>query len=113
MQTNSNEKIAEALRLLEEAARERKDEVRTMIADKYTHLKDAIIGAEHGVAAALEAARRQAVEAALRARDVTAEKFSKVAKPVNENVHENPWPYIGGAALTAMLLGYILGRNRK
>jgi len=29
------------------------------------------------------------------------------------HVHRNPWPYIGGTAAIGLLLGYILGRNRK
>jgi ElaB/YqjD/DUF883 family membrane-anchored ribosome-binding protein len=32
---------------------------------------------------------------------------------VDKSVHRNPWPYIGGTAAVALLLGYILGRNRK
>jgi len=113
METTGNEKIAEALRLLEEAARERKDEVRGMLADKYTHLKEAFLGAEHSVTSALDAARRGAVDAALRAKELTAEKVKRVMKPVDESVRENPWPYLGGTALAALLLGYVLGRNRK
>jgi carbonic anhydrase len=31
---------------------------------------------------------------------------------VEANVRENPWPYVGGAALSALLFGYILGRKR-
>jgi len=39
MQHTSNEKISEALQLLEQAAKEKKDELKSAISDQYTHLK--------------------------------------------------------------------------
>ena len=112
-QSTSNEKIAEALRLLEDAAREKKDEVRNLISDKYSHLKDAMIGAEHRLADTLSAAGRSAADAAAHARDVAREKTRAIAAEADQRVRENPWPYIGGTAAFALLIGYILGRNRK
>jgi ElaB/YqjD/DUF883 family membrane-anchored ribosome-binding protein len=107
--THSNEKIAEALKLLEEAAREKKDELRNMVASKYGHLKSVLVDTEHSVAETLVAAQKRAAEALQHAREIGEQK----AKAVDEHVHENPWMYIGGAALTGLLLGYILGRNKK
>lgn len=107
--TASNEKITEALRLLEEAAKEKKDELRGLVSDKYSHLRAAVLGTEHRLAESLAAAGQRAAEVAAEAR----EKTRKAAAVVDGRVHENPWPYISGAAVGALLLGYILGRNRK
>lgn len=101
-QSASHDKLVEALHLLEEAAREKKDEVRTLVADKFTHLKEAVIGAE-----------QDAVKAVRDAGCCAAEKAKVVAKEVDEHVHENPWPYIGGVAAVSLLLGFILGRSRR
>jgi len=30
---------------------------------------------------------------------------------LDENVHQSPWGYIGGVALGALILGFILGRK--
>jgi ElaB/YqjD/DUF883 family membrane-anchored ribosome-binding protein len=108
----SNEKLSEALKLLEEAAKEKKDEIRDLVADKYTHLKGAFLGAEHSAVEALSAAQKRAVEAIVHAKEVSEEKVKKAAQAVDTQVHTNPWPYIGGTAVVALLFGYILGRKK-
>lgn len=113
MEHTSSEKISEALKLLEEAAREKKDELRSAMSDKYTHLKKVIVDTEHGIAKSLSDAGKHAVEATAHAKDVTVEKAREIAGDVDKNVHQNPWAYIAGTAAVGLLLGYILGRNRK
>ena len=109
---SNNEKIAEALRLLEDAAKGKKEELRTLVSNKYHNLKDALGEAELGMADAVAAAKKRAIEAAQQAKDLGLEKAKKIAADVDEQVHENPWPYIGGVAVAALLIGYILGRNK-
>jgi ElaB/YqjD/DUF883 family membrane-anchored ribosome-binding protein len=98
----SNEKINEALRLLDEAARDKKHELRDLMGDQYHHLRDAVVEGEHNL-----------LRIAARAKDEGVEKAKQVAGDVDKHVHDHPWPYIGGAAVTALLVGYIMGRNRK
>jgi ElaB/YqjD/DUF883 family membrane-anchored ribosome-binding protein len=105
--THSNEKIAEALKLLNEAAQEKKSDVAGMIGDKYETLKQVIMDSEKSVGHAFWRGEKRAVEAALQAKEFGIKK----AKEVDEHVHDNPWPYIGGAALVGLLVGYILGRK--
>lgn len=108
----SNEKIAEALKLLEQAARDKKDELRALAHDKYAHLKDALGEAQHTVADSLAAARKRTLEAAQQARTVGAEKAKQLASEVDTQVREHPWPVIGGVAVVALLIGYVMGRNK-
>jgi ElaB/YqjD/DUF883 family membrane-anchored ribosome-binding protein len=96
--THSNEKISEALKLLNEAAREKKMEFQHLLTDKYAHLKDAVVESEEKLVQTLAKAKEYGVE--------------KV-KLVDENVHKNPWPYIGGAVGVGLLVGYIMGRNNS
>ena len=42
MENNSTKKFEEALHLLNEAAREKKEEIQNLIGDKYTHIRGAI-----------------------------------------------------------------------
>jgi len=108
-----NENIAEALRLLEEAAIQKKDELRTVMSDKYSHLKNLIMENESSLVKSLSDAKKHAAEAAAHAKDVSVEKARELAGDVDKSVHRNPWPFIGGAAVISLLFGYILGRNPK
>ena len=112
MEHTSSEKISEALKLLEEAAQQKKDELKSVMSDKYTHLKSVIVEAESSLGKSLSDAKKRAVEAAAHAKDVGVEKAREIAHDVDANVHQNPWAYIGGTAVVGLLLGYILGRNR-
>lgn len=109
----SNVSITEALKLLEEAAKQKKDELKSVMSDKYIHLRNAIVETEKGFVKSLSAASTHAVEAAAHAREVGVEKARELAGDVDVLVRRNPWPYIGGTAAIGLLLGYILGRNRK
>jgi len=109
---SNNEKLTEALRLLEDAAKGKKEELRTLVSSKYRNLKDALGEAELDMAAAVSAARKKTMEAALQAKDVGLVKAKEYAVNVDEQVHENPWPYISGVAVAALLIGFILGRSK-
>ena len=85
--STNNKKFEEALHLLNEAAKEKKDEISRLLSDRFNHLKDA---ASQG--------RERVVE---------------VFEEVDVKVKKNPWPYIGGVAVGALLLGYILGSQKK
>ena len=109
---SGTEKITEALKLLEEAARDKKDEVRNLMANKYSHLKDVVADAESDIKESLAIAKKRATDALSKATDIGEQRAKAIAGDVDESVHENPWPYIGGVALASLLIGYILGRNK-
>jgi len=109
---SNNEKLAEALRLLEDAAKGKKEELRTLVSSKYRNLKDALGETKLDMAAAATAARKRTMEAAQQAKDIGLVKAKEIAAEVDEQVHENPWPYISGVAVAALLIGYIMGRNK-
>lgn len=109
---SNNEKIAEALRLLEDAAKGKKEELRTLVSDKYHNLKDVLGVAGHNMSDTVACAKKRAMEAAQQAKDLGLEKARIIAADVDEQVHENPWPYIGGVAVCSLLIGFILGRSK-
>ncbi len=103
----SNQKISEALQLLEEAAKDKKDDIRKLVTEKYGGVKDLFSVGEEQVAEALKKARAYASEKAAYGE----EKVREASKVIDEEVHRNPWHYIGGAALGGLLLGFILGKK--
>ncbi|NLB59873.1 MAG: DUF883 domain-containing protein [Lentisphaerae bacterium] len=107
----SSEKITEALKLLEEAARDKKVELSRLMSNKYAHLKDVVADAEHDIKESLVIAKKRAADALAKATDIGEKRAKELAEELDEHVHENPWPYIGGVALAALLIGYILGRK--
>lgn len=109
----SSENIAEALNLLEEAAKQKRDELKGVMANKYAGLKGLVLETEGSFVKSITDAGRHAVDSATHARDVGVEKAREVASDVDKHVHRNPWAYVGGAAVVSLLLGYVLGRNRN
>jgi len=113
MERRSSENIAAALKLLEEAAKQKKDELRTLMSDKYRNLRSLILEDESSLMESLTAAKDHAFEAATDVKEASVEKAREIARDVDKGVHQNPWPYIAGSAVVSVLLGYILGQSRK
>lgn len=113
MENTSSENIAEALKLLEEAAKQKKDELRTVMSDKYTHLKSVIMENQRSLMKSLNTAKDHALQEAAHVKEASVEKAYELAHDVDRDVHRNPWPYIAGTAGVALMLGYVLGRRCK
>ena len=96
--TTSDAKISEALELLNEAAKQKKDELKGLLSHKYAHIREAMT-------AGIEDAQDAFVQGK--------EKAMELAGDVDKRVHKDPWIYIAGAAAASLLLGYFMGSKRK
>jgi ElaB/YqjD/DUF883 family membrane-anchored ribosome-binding protein len=105
--TPSNEKIQEALELLRQAAVEKKEELRGMVQDQFSDLQD-LLG---GIGSRVGRRARDAMENVKRMAQSGQECVKETAVRIDEHVHDKPWHYIGGVAVTALLLGYVFGRR--
>mgnify|MGYP006296133669 CR=1 FL=1 len=106
-QATSNDKLKEALELLNEAAREKKDELKGLAGDKYSDLREALAGVEGKVAGSVQ----HAAERARELRERGEERVRETTHAVDERVHQEPWKAVGVAAGAALLLGFIMGRK--
>lgn len=106
---NSSEKFEEALQLLNEAAREKKDELQKLLGEKYGDIKDALFE----VASKNKETMNRIKKATLNAVEEGQERFEDAVVDIDKKVKKNPWPYIGGAAAGALLLGFILGSSNN
>ena len=113
MEHKSSENIAAALKLLEEAAKQKKDELRTIMSDKYTNLRGLILENESSLMESLTAVKDHALEAATDVKEAGVEKAREIVRDVDKGVHQSPWPYIAGSAVVSVFLGYLLGRSRE
>ena len=104
-----NVKITEALELLNEAAKEKRDELKGVFTDKYSHIIQAMVaGTKHGKQS-FDNAKHWTQDAIVEGE----EKIKKVVSEADKLVHKDPWPYITGAAAFSLILGYLMGSKRK
>ena len=107
--SDSNKKFEEALELLNAAARDKKDEIQGLLGDKYTDIRRVIEQTAKQQSKNLKRAQRVAGQWI----NENEETLRDMASDVDEEVRQNPWQYIAGAAVGALLLGFILGSSSR
>ena len=95
-------RVREALELLNSVAKDKKTELQSMVQNKYGDLKS-VIGSWG------DKIQHDATEIYQKGR----EKTVSMASDLDKNVHQSPWSFIGGAALGALIIGYLMGRSNK
>lgn len=101
------DKLHEALSLLNEAAKEKKEEINELISDKYSHIKDALeTTADNGKDVVTKTKKRF-----LRSLQAQEKRFARKVKTMDVKVHKNPWPYLGAAAVSSVIIGIFLGKK--
>ena len=98
----NTEKLNEALAHLNEAAKESREELQTLVADKYTELKAALGSAAHTSADWVKEKGKE-----------TGDTAKLAASTVDDSVRKHPWYYIGGAAAGGLLIGLLINGRRR
>jgi len=68
--------------------------------------------AEEGKVAELKEKMANVKQKAQESLASTGEFVKDKAKVVDDRVHNNPWPVVGGVFVSGLLLGYILGKSK-
>ncbi len=97
-----DKRINEALELLNEVAHDRKAELEAAVRNKYTDFTSLV-----------SALSNEAKSRASEKFEAGKQEIVDVAGDIDQRVRRNPWGFIGGAALTGLLLGLLLGRSRR
>ena len=97
----TSESLNQALAHLNEAAKERREEVQKLVDERYTDLKSAFGGAARATGGWVKEQSRE-----------VADKARLTASTVDKSVRKHPWHYVGGAAATGLLVGLLAGRRK-
>lgn len=106
--SHHNQKIDEALKLLNQAAKEKKEDFQKMVAEKYSHIREALSDAAAHQAETMHEWKERA-DGMIREGKA---KAAKTAKDIDHEVHKNPWMFIGGAAVVGLVAGLIIAGRR-
>lgn len=102
-------KITEALDLLNEAAREKKDELKGLFTDKYSHIKQTMVAQAQQGRRVFDKTKDLAQETF----QGSEEKIKETLSDVDKRVRKDPWAYIAGATAISVLLGYLMGTSKR
>ena len=108
---SQNKKIAEALKVLEEAAEEQPSETQDLIDKSFPKLKEKLFGKNKKLQGSGDTPKFQISERFANAREVGEEKIKEVATKVDGQAHSNPWPFIGTIAFLSFILGLLMGHD--
>ena len=111
MNSSTNTKIHEALELLEESVKSKAVEIWEIIKEKYPNLKEKLSTEINRFQDKIDSTKEKTKDQANRVKEVSQEKIKDAATQVDESAHQHPWLYVGGIAVSSLLLGYILGRR--
>lgn len=114
--------IDDAINVLDEAARESTQGVKSRLSADYEYLKKTVEDMKPTVSQAWDGVKtdmkdrsKRSVDSAkdsfYAARDIGKEVSKDAAVKLDKNVKQDPWKYVRGAAAASALLGFLFGRR--
>lgn len=103
----SMDKISDALKLLDEAAAEKRDEVANLISEKYHHLRDTL----GEVRPVIQRAADNVIAFAAEAKEKGAQRVDEAVRQIDRSAHDHPWGYVAAAGIGGLVLGLLFSRK--
>ena len=93
--------------MVNEAAQGKKDELNDLLNNKYSDLREAVLGAGADVT---DSAKQEA-QGLKELKETATERAKGAAEKVDRKAHEDPWKTLGWAVAGAFAIGFLLGRK--
>lgn len=100
--------IDEALAVLEDAAKDKKEELTKQIGGRYQHVREIFSGSPRRMVR--DAFRKEKIDDAIKKGRYYAEQSMHT---MDDELHRHPLPYLLGTAVTFLIIGYTLSGNGK
>lgn len=103
--------IDHALSILDNAAKSHSDEIKRKVVNDYKGLREVITKSEHGNNKPMNEYISKLETNYQKLQGKTLDMAKKVGGRVDKSAHQNPWYYVGGAALAGSIVGLFLSRK--
>lgn len=107
MARQDTSKINEALSVLNEAARDKKEELQELLSGKYDDLKAVVSDVESEISNSAGRAAQRLEELKTSA----SERVMETVQRVDRKAHEKPWKTFGWIVAGSFVIGFLLGRR--
>lgn len=111
----TKQRIDAALDLLEEAAKEKSDELKEHVGNRYSHIRHVFVNGGESHMAATKQKLHDTIQRSEQKLNEALEQSNKILKEsagkIEKNLHENPMPFLGTVAVFSLAIGFLLGRR--
>ena len=104
-------RLADAMKTLDELAMQEKDEIKDLLSSQYRNLRKTLLEIEPEVRGSIRHASEKISEFAHSTREAAAKTVKQIGHDVDEKAHEMPWVFMGISALVAAVGGFALGQR--
>jgi len=108
---NDIKSLEQALTLLEKASKDSKSQVTDLLKKDYAELAKVFSETTPQIKKALNGAANVSAENIKDFANAGTAKAKEFAKGVDTQVHDNPWAYLGVAALGGAIIGYLSAKK--
>jgi ElaB/YqjD/DUF883 family membrane-anchored ribosome-binding protein len=105
----SRERIRQALESIRHSAQDDKEILMNLMEDEFADLRAVFGDRRAAIADKIQEQRERIISA----KDESVEQVKRIANRVDHYVHREPWWVLGASAAGALLIGYLLGRDRS
>jgi len=105
--------VNHALRLLNKAAGDSSDEIKTMLSKDFSVLKNLLAEAKPTMKKSFNEIAEVTSESVSHMRDQVVDTTKEAARAIDKSAHDHPWYFVGGVAALSAIFTYSLLRKSR